>query len=122
MALLARCLKTFGVLVGVLLACVAMAVWSQRISLLYLAMLASVALPVAYWRRAQAWRLTDVFFALVFLCAFSPVDLVFYRRAKPGVQVLPVHYGHTCVPDAVCPGCAVPRNAPRYEVIVSLPK
>jgi hypothetical protein len=82
MPLLARCLKTFGVLVGVLLTFGAISWWSPRVSLLYLAIPASVALPVAYWTRVQARPLTAVFFALAVACAVSPADLKIYRTPR----------------------------------------
>ena len=120
-ALLSRCLKTFGVLFGVLLSYGVMAVWSQRLSLMYLAIPASVALAVAYGTRVQVRLLTAVFVALAVACAVSPLDLELYRTADPGIRLLPVSYGVRCVPGTICKGCAVPRNAPRYAVVVSLP-
>jgi hypothetical protein len=122
MALLSRCLKAFGVLVGALLTYGVMAWWSQRLSLMYLAIPVSVALAVAYWARVQARPLTAAFFALAVACAVSPLDLEFYRTADPGIRVLPVSYGVRCVPGTLCKGCSVPRNPPRYAVVVSLPR
>lgn len=120
--LLARRLKTFGVLVGVLLGYGVMATWSQRVSLLFLAIPASVTLAVAFWRRLKARTLTAAVFALAVACAVSPVDLeVHWRTADPGVRVLPVSYGVHCVLGARCRGCVIPRNAPRYVVVVSFP-
>jgi hypothetical protein len=94
--LLARRLKTFGVLVGVLLGYGVMAMWSQRVSLLYLAIPASVTLAVAFWTRVQARTLTAAVFALAVACAVSPIDLeVHWRTADPWFRVLPVATGST---------------------------
>lgn len=120
--LLARRLKTFGVLVGVLLGYGVMAMWSQRVSLLFLAIPASVTLAVAFWTRFKARTLTAAVFALAVACAVSPIDLeVDWRSADPGVRVLPVSYGLHCVPGTRCRGCVIHRNAARYVVVVSFP-
>jgi hypothetical protein len=118
----ARCLQMFGVFVGVLLACAIMAGWSHRMSLLYLAIPAALALAIAYWRRVQAGPLAAAFFALAVACAVSPVDLEFRSMADSGIQVLPYSYGRRCVPGTLCKGCVVPRHHPRYAVVVSLPR
>src|SRR5579862_9820435 len=125
MALLSRCLKTLGVLIGTLLIGVVMTAWSQRISLWYVAIPASLTLAVAYWTRARAWPLVAVLFALALVCVVVPADLEFDRTAGPGfhrtessgIQVLPVTYGIACFPGKACRGCREPRNAPRYAVV-----
>ncbi len=122
MALLARRLKTFGVLVGVLLGYGVMAWWSLRLSLIFLAIPAAVTLAVAFWTRVKPSPVTAAVFALAVACAVSPVDLQVYCTADPGVRVLPVSYGLRCVPGTRCMGCVVPRNAPRYVVVLSLPR
>jgi hypothetical protein len=121
MDFLTRCLHTFGVLVGVLLACGIIALWSQRISLLYLAIPAALALAIAYWCRVQAQPLAAAFFALAVTCAVSPVDLEFRTMADAGIQVLPYSYGYRCVPGTLCRGCVVPRHAAQYAMVVSPP-
>jgi hypothetical protein len=108
------------VLFGVLLTYGVLAWWSQRLSLMFLAIPASVTLAIAYWTRVQARPLTAAFFALAVACAVSPVDLEFYTTADPGIRVLPVSYGLRCVPGTLCKGCVVPRNPARYAVVVSL--
>jgi hypothetical protein len=65
--------------------------------------------------------LTAVFVALAVACAVSPLDLELYRTADPGIRLL-VSYGVRCVPGTIGKGCAVPRNAPRYAVVVSRPR
>ena len=122
MALLSRRLKTFGVLVGGVLTYGFMGAWSQRLSLIYFAVPASVVLAVAYSMRVHARAVTAAFFVLAIACAVGPVDLEFRSTADPGIHVLRVSYGRRCVPDTLCKGCVVPRNPLRYAVVVSLPR
>src|SRR5258708_10257372 len=119
MPLFARCLRTFGALIGVLFTCGVMAWWSQRSSLAYLAILASVALPVAYWTRRRAWPLTAMFFGLAVVCVVSPLDLVFRSTGERGIRVLPVSFGVGCRVGTVCRGCELPFFPLRYAVVVS---
>jgi hypothetical protein len=121
MALPLRYLRSFGAFVATLLTCGVMAWWSQRISLLYLAIPASLALAVAYWTRVKTGPLIAVFLALAVACAVGPVDLEFHRMTFPSIRLLRVSYGIWCVPDTVCRGCVMPRNAARYAVVVSVP-
>jgi len=73
-----RCLKTFAVFFGVLVAYSVMAAWAHRDSLMFLAIPASVALALAHWTRVQERTLTAAVFALAVACAVSPVDLAFH--------------------------------------------
>lgn len=121
MELLRRVLVTAAVLVGVFLVVAVLGFFATRHSLFYLGLVASIGLPVSYWRAyrfAQAWWL---FTFLALALAASPVDFnVRLDGGGPRVRLLPAHYGIACGgSDQACYGCSVPVHPVKRAIVFS---
>jgi hypothetical protein len=119
MSILAKLLKTFGIVGGVAVLFFSLSLFSDRHSLYYWAVSSALILPVIFWLRLgfKKWCAGLLFIALGL--AASPIDISVTRLARPGVRLLPISYGIGCEPGTACYGCIVPPYPARKAIVIS---
>ena len=91
----------------------------MRYAHLYLTIISLLVLPLCYWKRFHYKKILIA--ALIISAAFTagPVDFALQATGKLGLNVLPVSYELVPKPGTFSHGCIIPRNPPRYILVLS---
>jgi ABC-type Fe3+-siderophore transport system permease subunit len=119
MRILVKSIQGFGIVLGILFSYVGLWRLTHRNSLMYIAVLALVALPVALWRSVRFKTVALVLAGLAVSAALSPIDVLVQKTGRMDVSLLPGHFGISCEPNTACFGCVVYRHAPTMAIVVS---
>lgn len=114
-----KCLKTLGIILGILHSGIAMGSLTMRHSVYYWTRLSVFVLPICYWRR-YAFKYV-VFAALAFggMLALSPIDFGIRATGEFGLHLLPTSFGIAAEPGTYSYGCIVPEYPALYAIVPS---
>lgn len=114
-----RILSLLGIILGTLFFWCVIGMTFMRYAHFYLAIISLLVFPICYWKQFHYKKILIAFLIIAAAFTAAPVDFALQETGKVGLDVLPVSYGRVPKPGMFSHGCIVPRNPPRYILILS---
>ncbi|MBI4831496.1 MAG: hypothetical protein HY801_08070 [Candidatus Lindowbacteria bacterium] len=116
---LMKCLKTLGIVFGILFSWIAMSSISLKHSLFYFMLLSLIVLPVCYWRQYAFMRVALAALLFATMLTLSPIDFGIQATGQFGLHVLPTSFGYAAKLGTYAYGCIVTEYPARYAIVLS---